>query len=190
MVRRAGTPPHVALAVHVQAASGCRISEASRLELADCDLRAGIAILGRHQGGAKTGPRRVPLPSDLCTLLAQHAEPNGPIGGNPRTVEKSIIDQGRRKNRKGEWVDRPGWISKACAALEIPRFTSHDIRRMVVSHSYRSGVNIKAAAKLLGHSEKEALKAYGEATDLDVRQVAEQVWKRPRGQLKKVDFGG
>lgn len=46
-------PPHVALAVHVQAASGCRISEASRLEL----HRPRIRIPPRPRAGGSYRPR-------------------------------------------------------------------------------------------------------------------------------------
>lgn len=77
-------------------------------------------------------------------------------------------------------VDSPrtgtGWFSRACDAAGVPRMTVHDLRHTAASLMVRSGANVKAVQRQLGHaSAAMTLDVYADLFDDDLDVVGERL---------------
>lgn len=183
-------PVGIALGIQVLAYTGCRLSEAARIEMDDIDLVRRGVHLGRHEGGTKTGHRWFPLPEELIGLIEQHGAKEGPITGyRPNTFHSAV--QAPRYRKKGEKhvATKPSWLAQACTALRIQRFTTKGFRRLKCDQLYSSGIDPTCAARLLGHSATTALKYYRRPSELQLRQAAETAWAQQDGQVLRAPFG-
>jgi integrase len=135
------------------AITGARISEICSIRSADLDTRHNLLTLD-----GKTGPRQFPLPDDIATELADQLTDTPLVNATPRTAAQMVRDRLRR----------------ACKAADVPVFTPHGLRRMVVNRMLRAGVDVKTAASLTGHSVEVMLHFYREVSD-DERRHAVQL---------------
>ncbi|MCK6518759.1 tyrosine-type recombinase/integrase, partial [Myxococcota bacterium] len=136
------------LAVSILAATGARLAEVTELRRSAIDLRDGWL----HLDG-KTGPRRFPLSPELRALLSPYAD-----GTNGR------LFAGRGRATPSRIYNR---LVGTCAGLGQPIFSPHGLRRMMVNRVLRSGMDIKTAAELMGHSPKVMLSHYRRVTQED-----------------------
>lgn len=146
--------------IELYAATGCRLREIADLKWAAIDLERGDL----HVDG-KTGPRLVPLPPPTVELLtewragrADHPPERGVWGVTTDTAVCKVQMA----------------LTAACKAAGVPRFTTNGIRRAVVDQLYRApGMDIAAAAKVVGHSPLTAMRTYRQVTDDDRRNVVQ-----------------
>ena len=70
-----------------------------------------------------------------------------------------------------------GAINRACKALEIVRFTHHDLRHLFATTCIESGVDIPTVSRWLGHKDGGALamKVYGHLRDQHSANMAQRV---------------
>lgn len=140
------------LAVRLLAVTGARVSEVCNLAPDALDLRSGTL----HLDG-KTGQRSFPLPADLVEALRDR------IGDDrPRLLDLP------RKSASQVVRDR---LRQACKAADVPVFTPHGLRRLVVDRMARGGVDVATAASLTGHSVEVMLRYYRQVSDEDRRRA-------------------
>jgi integrase len=136
------------LAVSILAATGARLAEVTDLRRSAIDLRGGWLSLD-----GKTGPRRFPLSVELRGLLTPYADGTNVrlFTGKGRAAPTRIYSQ----------------LVATCARLGQTVFTPHGLRRMIVNRVLRSGMDIKTAAELMGHSPCVMLSHYRRVTEED-----------------------
>jgi integrase len=135
-------------AVSILAATGARVSEVTELRRSAIDLRGGWL----HLDG-KTGPRKFPLVGELRALLTPYAD-----GSDARLFTRKGRAAPARIHHQ---------LVATCTRLGQTVFTSHGLRRMVVNRILRSGMDIKTAAELMGHSPCVMLSHYRRVTQED-----------------------
>jgi integrase len=152
----------VRLALWLQFATGARIGEIAGLRWEHVDLDEAEPTV--FFPDAKTGPRTVPIPLQLAELL-RGVEPKPPgacvLGRAPATT--------KRMHER---------IAALCKELEIPRFTSHGIRRLAVELFVDANVDVRAAADHLGNSPKTIWEHYKQTTP-----------KRSRAAMRMAQLG-
>ena len=136
------------LAVSILAATGARLAEVTELRRSAIDIRGGWL----HLDG-KTGPRKFPLFPELRVLLTPYADGTDArlFTGRGRAVPGRIYRQ----------------LITTCARLGQTAFSPHGLRRMIVNRVLRSGMDIKTAAELMGHSPCVMLSHYRRVTQED-----------------------
>lgn len=133
------------------ALTGARIGELAALRVGDVDLRGGVLTLSgadalRNRRG-KSKPRQWPIGADLSQLLAHltaSRPPDEPLIPALPLDCSELVRQALRS---------------ACEELDVPRFTSHALRRMVVMELLESG-DAKSVSLLTGHSVSTLLRFY------------------------------
>lgn len=130
--------------------TGCRVSEAGRIQWRDVDFAAGeILIKGDPEEATKNGEiRRVPMiPSarDLLQRLSKErsdSNPNEPVF-KVRECQKAM--------------------DRAAKKIGMTRITHHDLRHFFATVSIENGVDIPTVSRWLGHKDGGALamKTYG-----------------------------
>lgn len=161
------------LAARLIAATGARVGEILALRSIDLDLDTGRLALGTSEGAAKTGMRWFPL--DPATLRA--------LAGRQGRGREPLLDLGK-VTAPIQALERR--LRHACDQADVPRFTPHGLRRMVVGRLLRAHVDPATAASLTGHSIDVMLKHYREVTDEDRRSAAEQAMLGVLDELPRV----
>ena len=158
---RAMPPDDWRLAVRIVAATGARIGEVAGLRSMDLDPHRGRLALGATEGASKTGMRWFPL--DAATLRA--------LAGREGRAREPLLDFG------GVTAPIQGLqcrLERACRVAQVPRFTPHALRRMVIGRLLNAGVDPATAASLTGHSIDVMLKYYRDVTEEGRRAAAER----------------
>jgi integrase len=165
-IRRVPYGPGLARAdlVEFMAFGEFRKSEAANVTWADCDLGKGeIIVRGDPETGTKNSEtRHVPMIPDMRKLLER-------------------LKQERESAKTDEHVTRvkecQGTINRACRALNIARFTHHDLRHLFATRCIESGVDIPTLSRWLGHKDGGALamKVYGHLRDQHSVAMAQKV---------------
>lgn len=158
---REHAPPWCLPLLRLQAATGARIGEVARLTAADFDLEEGSVRLEGKTGSRVVPVRREELRDALALAGQEHAR------------------RGRRPSATTVWGVRPGtadqilrYVHEANDALELPRWTTHGLRRLAVDSYARRGVDVGTAAALLGHSPQVMISAYRQVSMDDKRKGA------------------
>jgi integrase len=73
------------------------------------------------------------------------------------------------------------------ATLGLPKFTPHGFRRHMVDDLQRSGVPVKVAAELMGHSVRVMLDLYQQVAEADRVDAMEALWARRDRPSAKTD---
>lgn len=157
---RAMPPDDWHLAARLIAATGARVGEVVALRSSDLDPHSGRIAFGAVEGATKTGMRWFPL--DAATLRA--LEGRAGRGHTPLFDFGGVTAPIQALERR---------LRRACDAAEVPRFTPHGLRRMVIGRLLRARVDPATAATLTGHSIDVMLKHYREVTDEDRRLASE-----------------
>ena len=161
-----GEAPVVAL---LMARTGARVGEVVHLRSSDLDEELGQVRFGASEGASKTGERRFPLDAaTLEELAGRSGRGDAPLfdfegaggRGRGRVVRAAIQAIGRRLNH-------------GCDRANVPRFSPHGLRRMVVDRLLRRGVDPGTAATLTGHSVVVMLKFYQQVSEDDRRAAVE-----------------
>lgn len=145
-------PPRL---IRLLAATGARIGEVQ-------DLRWGAIDLDRRliRVSGKTGPRVVPLTAATAAEIASWG---------PGEEEARVWGVGPARARTGT----QDLLARASAALGLPPYSPHALRRAAVDALYESGAEIGAIAKVLGHSTQTALRYYRQPREASLRAAVE-----------------
>ena len=141
--------------------TGARAGEIAALRPEDFDAEARELTLGTHRGAQKTGERTIPIDVETLEILRRLAE--------------------TRKSRL--WpTAAPGFAGQinaglryVCKAADLPRFTCHGFRRLMVDRLQDAGVDVGTAAMIMGHSPAVMLAAYRRPTPRNLRNALERV---------------
>ncbi len=150
------------MAVILLDATGCRVSEIATLTRDRVDLAGGVVhVLAKRKPGQDPAIRSVPIADDvvesLRTWLADtDCDPDGLVlGTTPHMVRSQLSTP---------------ILRDACKAAKVKhRFTPHGLRRAAVDRMARAGVDVGAAASVLGHSPAVALQNYRQVSADDRR---------------------
>jgi integrase len=141
---------HCANLVQGLAFTGCRISEAARIEWQDVDFTAGeILIKGDPEEATKNGEiRRIPMIPSALALFEQLSAAR--TTHDKHTVVFGVINCQKAMNRAAE-------------KIEMARITHHDLRHFFATVCIESGVDIPTVSRWLGHKDGGALamRTYG-----------------------------
>jgi len=127
--------------------TGCRPSEAAKLEAKSVDLDVGVWTLADHKTAKKTGKPRViyltPAMTELSSkLVARH--PSGPLFRNGRT--------GRPFSRN---AIRIRFMRLRAKLPELAGVTAYTYRHSFATDALENGVGIAQVAELLGHTSTD-----------------------------------
>lgn len=143
--------------------TGCRLGEVAALRAGDVDRhRCRLLVDG------KTGRRIVPLLDDDLEVLVELLE----------GLDAGDLVHGVAASTVRTYLTVR--IAQACAELGRPRWTPHALRRAAVDRLYRSGVDVAAAAALLGQSPQVALRSYRQVSESDVEAAVRRAQLGPR----------
>ena len=151
--------------------TGCRISEAGSLSLADVDLHDGLVRVT----GKGDRERIVPLGRCAATALERWLSPSGRGALEPRRwarrgdAEAVFLNQrGGRLSRQGLWlvVRRHG----ATAGIG-PRLTPHGLRHSCATHMLDGGADIRIVQEMLGHASISTTQIYTGVSTERLRSV-------------------
>ncbi len=150
-------------AFHLLAVTGARPSEIGKLMVRDVDIEEGtVTLTGKHTPNKKR-TRTFPLLSDTVAILKDWTAGSAPgdrlWGPSPKAVVNSL---------------RGDHIPRAEKLAEVPHLTPYMIRRAAVRKLIASGIRIKVAAELMGHTPERMLRDYEIATGEDLREAVER----------------
>jgi integrase len=144
--------------------TGCRQSEASRIEWGHVDFENGqVRIQGDPVDGPKNWkPRPLPLFPELkAFLLAEF------VRQKPQSPNKLVA----------EVKEANGTLARACKDLKIQKLTHKDLRDLFATRCIEQGVDIPTISKWLGHSDGGALlmSTYAHLRQTHSLKMAQQV---------------
>ena len=151
--------------------TGCRISEAGALSLADVDLHDGLVRLT----GKGARERIVPLGRCAATSLERWLAPEGRGGMEPELwarrgdAEAVFLNQrGGRLSRQGLWlvVRRHGDAAGIGSML-----TPHVLRHSCATHMLDGGADIRFVQEMLGHASISTTQIYTRVSTERLRAV-------------------
>ena len=154
--------------------SGCRVSEAVGLDVADVEPDAGRArVLG------KGNKERVVFFGGACRALLQHYLPlraarvrawSAPPAAPARVARRALF-LARRGGRLGDRAARR-IVSAATAAAGIDkRVTPHSLRHSFATHLLDAGANVRVVQELLGHASISTTQVYTHTSLARLREV-------------------
>lgn len=154
----ADAEPHYRGLIWMLATCGLRIGEAAALNVGDVIVQRN-RLLVRH---SKTGlPREVPVPAATLAMLAVDRDPDEPLF--------TSVSGGRMS--PGSW--RKWAFGRAKIQIGRPDITPHMLRHTAASLAIRSGADVKAVQRMLGHATAAmTLDTYGHLWDQGLDDVA------------------
>ena len=162
------------LAIELLFQTGARPGEAAQTRFAHLDPKRGIWRIFPGEG-VKTGGRDVPIqPALMSRLLSAPENPEGlvfPPLRTPTIAAKS-------------WN---AWIRRGAGAAEVPKWTCKGLRHLAVTRMLTSGIDVKTASSITGHSPTVLLRTYAHALD-DARQRASKVLAASLGGADVIPF--
>ena len=150
--------------IRLLASTGCRKSEAARIEWRHVDFESGqLTVQGDPVYGPKNWkPRTIPLFPELKAFLQTEFSRQ-----NPQTGEKTVA----------EVKEATGTLAKACKELGIRKLRHKDLRDLFATRCIEQGVDIPTIANWLGHSDGGALlmSTYAHLRQTHSMKMAQQV---------------
>jgi len=150
--------------IRLLASTGCRKSEAAKIEWRHVDFEGGqLTIQGDPVYGPKNWkPRTIPLFPELKAFLQTEFSRQ-----NPQAGEKTVA----------EVKEATGTLAKACKELGIRRLRHKDLRDLFATRCIEQGVDIPTIANWLGHSDGGALlmSTYAHLRQTHSMKMAQQV---------------
>ena len=114
-------------------------------------------------GDGKTGPRKVPLNTQVRRILERQPRSESPY------VFPSPLDPSRpRGGNLSLW-----YRVRREAGIEDVRL--HDLRHTHASHAVMNGVPVPVVSRLLGHADVSMTLRYAHLGDRDIEEAAERV---------------
>ncbi|RSX52987.1 tyrosine-type recombinase/integrase [Bifidobacterium samirii] len=127
--------------------------------------------------------RSITFPDQLAPLL--HARCDGRAQDELVFRDPSTVD-GYVHQPHSPKADARNWFARACDEAGIPRMTVHDLRHTAASLMVRSGANVKAVQRQLGHaSAAMTLDVYADLFDDDLDRLGLDL----SGMLAREDVG-
>jgi integrase len=162
-----------ALAYCLLLASGCRCSALAHVRWIDLTPGDSTEPGSIYLPKTKTGPRTTYVPAAAITQLRARR----PVGVDERSpVLQCRARSGWRPLRPATTCGVGSYITSACAALKIQRFTPHALRRLAAQQFARNvlhaGGSLAAVAAQLGHTKKTMLQYYEQARDGEQQKSA------------------
>ncbi len=145
--------------------SGCRASEFVALNVGDVDVRSGEVMIRRGKGG-KDRITYVGLRTRKM-LLRYYRERPEPEDDEPLWLS---FNTGQRLTDSGLRI----LLRRLGEAANVQHCHPHTFRRSFALWSLRSGMNIYALQRIMGHSDLQVLKRYLALTDDDLMQAHRQ----------------
>ncbi|PRP99565.1 site-specific tyrosine recombinase XerD [Enhygromyxa salina] len=151
-------------------ATGCRVSEASDLELDALHLDQGLVVLT----GKGDKQRMVPLGDCALVALLAYIE-----SGRPALIERAR-GKARRDphvflNCRGARLSRQGWFQRlrehAIAAGITRAISPHKLRHSFATHLIEGGADLRAVQTLLGHADISTTQIYTHLSQSHVRHA-------------------
>ncbi len=145
--------------------SGCRVSETVALNVGDVVLRTGEVHV-RHGKGRRE--RMVYIgPLSQCYLLRYLSERRGPEKEDPLWVS---LTTGERLTTNGLRL----LLRRLGVRAGVKHCHPHTFRRTFALWSLRSGMNIYALQRLMGHADLQILRQYLALVDSDLHSAHDQ----------------
>ncbi|KFI50057.1 tyrosine-type recombinase/integrase [Bifidobacterium biavatii] len=117
--------------------------------------------------------RTIMYPKQLDMLL--RAQCAGKTGGELVFQDSSTVD-GYVHQPHSPKADGSNWFARACDMAGVPRMTVHDLRHTAASLMVRSGANVKAVQRQLGHaSAAMTLDVYADLFDDDLDALSSEL---------------
>lgn len=155
--------------------SGLRISEASRLDLADVSFSEGLVRL-RGKGGKE---RLVPFGPAAKKLLSEYLETARPSLAKARRSPAFFLNRnGTRLSRKGIWKNYTRVAPLAGAGTKL-----HTLRHSFATELLAGGADLRSVQELLGHADLSTTQIYTHVNDSALRENHRKYLPR-LGELK------
>lgn len=145
--------------------TGARLGEVARVRVDDVDAVRGVVRIGRGGKGARG--RDVPVPEWAIPELARLVDVYGGAAGARLFRCRTVGTIGHELGP---------YVREACAALELPAWTPHALRRAADDRLFDAGVDVGTVAQLQGHSAVTALRHYRRATPGHRRNSVVRAW--------------
>ena len=130
--------------------TGCRLSEAGRIEIGELDFVAGeVVVKGDPEEGTKNGEiRRIPMIPNARALFERI------LTNRPNELKSTPLFRVRECQKS---------MDRAAKVVGMTRITHHDLRHFFATVCIESGVDIPTVSRWLGHKDGGALamKTYG-----------------------------
>jgi integrase len=170
-IRKSNQPTNQGSAdlVEFMAYCGCRVDQARKVTWQDVDFD-----FNQGQGRVWIGPQKhdetghyVPMLASMRALLKR-------IKDNPRFFKSSAREQG---GYVISVLQCRRILTAACATVNAPRITHHDLRHLFITKCIESDIDIPTIAKWVGHKDGGALlmKVYGHLRDEHSEAMAAKV---------------
>lgn len=145
--------------------SGCRVSEASKLEMSDLELDQSRArVMGK---GARR--RIAALTSRAVEALGQYIQTHRFPAWKPKDVDAVFTTRhGTRMSR--DMIGRA--IKQRCRRAGLPWVHAHLLRHAAATHLLNSGADLRRVQEVLGHVAITSTQIY---THVSVEQMAQTV---------------
>jgi integrase/recombinase XerD len=147
--------------------SGCRISEALSLRLAD--IQDGFITLRKSTTKGKKATRQVPINGKLQDFLDDYLD---------STFLHSWLFPGKydKLTRAAAHLA----LEKACARCGIKGASTHSFRRTALTRMHNNGVPLRVIQRISGHSSLEMLQRYLEITDEQILEAVEVIGRKSK----------
>lgn len=166
--------------VHViaelQYASGLRIAEVAALMPEDVDVERALVYVK----DGKQGSNRIAFLTDYAAcVLEQYRTIIRPLYSYKPTMKNSptIFGVGAAQIKE----DVNAVLTKACAAVGVPRITSHGFRHALGYHLLRAGCPLRYIQAILGHKLISTTEVYTKVDVDDAKAVFDACHPRMRG---------
>ena len=182
VLRLIATPPDTprgrrdAAMIELAYASGLRVSELVKLEVADVNLHLGfVRLTGK---GNKT--RVVPLHAAAMKRIERLIGDDRP-GWVKDPAERALFltPRGRPMKRQGLWKLLRGHARRAGVRLPSGDVSPHKLRHSFATHLVERGADLRAVQAMLGHADISTTEVY---THVSRARVLEQARKHPRAR--------
>lgn len=157
-------------------ASGLRVSELIKLQMADINLNQGfVRVTGK---GNKT--RIVPLHNEARIKIESYITNDRPLMiRDPAERAVFLTDRGRPMTRQAFWKTLRGYARRAGVRLPTGDISPHKLRHSFATHLVERGADLRAVQAMLGHADISTTQIY---TQVSRARVLEQVRKHPRAR--------
>jgi len=145
--------------------SGCRISEALSLRLAD--IQDGFITLRKSTTKGKKATRQVPINGKLQEFLDDYLD---------STFLHSWLFPGKYDKLTRAAADLI--FKKACARCGIKGASTHSFRRTALTQMHHAGIPLRVIQRISGHSSLEVLQRYLEVEDEQILEAVEAIGQK------------
>jgi integrase len=131
--------------------TGCRLAEAGAVTWADVDFGRGvIRVKGTKTEAASREVPIIPAAQTLLSAILERRKKSATElrGGEPYVDLAAAVLAVKEASKS---------LTRACAAVGVPRLTHHDLRDAFATQAIEAGVDIPTVASWLGHVDGGAL---------------------------------